>query len=926
MKKGNRIITVTLFITLLVELLKPYIINYDSGFIKDVIYLLSFFSLPLISYSLGTIAESKKNLWLLLIYVIVTNALYNIIIATGDFLNLWLTTKILFCFVIWSKVIKYFDKLYYIPILFAISLLTGFYTEINDQLALSYLINLFPFFVMGYYIKFNIKINNIIKKIIAVIIAVITIAVTVFIIKRFFVSLDILLLKPYVTKKHLIFRMGYFSLSILLISSLYLFFNNRDDILSKIGNNSILIIALFPIIYIPFTIINDMHIYNNLYLLYAFLSILLLYIFSSVIFKFISRISFSVRHKKIVTVLTLILLIVSLSITNFKVNYIEYPIYEQMTKEEIEDIKDAYSISFVGDLILLENQVKAGYKNGIYNYDKMFQYTNNYFDNSNLSIGILEGPVANSSYTIGNFDDDVSLYLNFPKEFIESIKNSGIDLVSTSNNHIMDKGLDGVYDTINNLNKINLDYVGMYKSENPQRYRIIYKDDMKIGVLAYTYGSNYYTEDEMIDYNITPIIVSPGSKNFNRIKKQVKKDFDELKKENVDLIIVIPHMGTQFSHDTDVFQNTWNKIFVENGANIVFGDHSHAVQPIEYINDSVIINCPGNFANQYTKFDGDATAITKVYINKNNKKIIASSIVPMYTRGDNNGFFYNIPIYDIMNNEEITSEISNNELKHIKEIHDVITTTMLGIKLDIDNIEEEYFLFKNGYKRNKVKPMDISNIEGNEFLKLLNSAENVCFIGDSVTQGTKNGGYGWFEPIMANYNIDVKTAAFGSHTTYMLLKDKKQSIINCKSALNIIAIGTNDIRYNNPDISAMNKEQYINNINSIIELLKENNFNAKFVLIAPWYSTPSDTISKLKHNEKMDKIREYSEALYDYSITNNYMFIDPNAYIEEKLNTTNSNYYLKDFIHPNMTKGIYLYSKAVLNGNNTASLSSSVIY
>ena len=118
------------------------------------------------------------------------------------------------------------------------------------------------------------------------------------------------------------------------------------------------------------------------------------------------------------------------------------------------------SISFVGDLILLENQVKAGYNGSNYNYNKMFGYVNKYFEKSNYTIGVLEGPVANSTYSIGNFNDGKNIYLNYPKEFLDSIKGSGIDLVTISNNHILDKGINGVKETAENLNEKNFNYVG----------------------------------------------------------------------------------------------------------------------------------------------------------------------------------------------------------------------------------------------------------------------------------------------------------------------------------------------------------------------------------------------------------------------------------------------------------------------------------
>ena len=104
------------------------------------------------------------------------------------------------------------------------------------------------------------------------------------------------------------------------------------------------------------------------------------------------------------------------------------------------------------------------------------------------------------------------------------------------------------------------------------------------------------------------------------------------KDSKADLIAVLLHMGTKFLHKPDNFQQKWNKIFTELGVDIILGDHAHAVQPIEFVNNNktIIVNCPGNFANSYIKKDGDATAIIDLYIDKESKKLIGSSVILMY--------------------------------------------------------------------------------------------------------------------------------------------------------------------------------------------------------------------------------------------------------------------------------------------------------
>ena len=372
-------------------------------------------------------------------------------------------------------------------------------------------------------------------------------------------------------------------------------------------------------------------------------------------------------------------------------------------------------------------------------------------------------------------------------------------------------------------------------------------------------------------------------------------------------------MGTQFSHESDVYQNTWNKIFAEYGADIILGNHAHAVEPIEYIGDTFVVNCPGNFANQYREYDGDATSIVDIYVDKNTKKVITSAVIPMYTYASNDGIYKALPIYEIMTNKELYNSIGIYEMERVKEVHSLITKVMLGEELDITNVEERYFYFKDGYKRNDVKALDISSYTDSELYNELSSANSYCFIGDSVTEGTKNGGYGWYEPMIKNFKGEVRTAAYGSHTVKMLLSDKSAEIKKCVAELNIIAIGTNDIRYRDKSICSMDEKEYISNIESLVELIKGENKDAKIIFVAPWTSLVSDLVTPLNQSDKEVLFEKYSNALKEYSINNNYKYIDPNEYILDKLKGIDSKYYLKDHIHPNMINGIYLYSEAFMN-------------
>ena len=148
-------------------------------------------------------------------------------------------------------------------------------------------------------------------------------------------------------------------------------------------------------------------------------------------------------------------------------------------------------ISYIGDLILLKDQLIMA-KNkltGKYEFDDMFKFTSDILKKSDLSIGIYEGTSVgnNTRYSTSNYGDGIPLALNYPDEFAESVKKAGIDLVTTANNHLLDKIIFGALRTIDILNKYNISHTGSYRNqEEKQKLLIINIKGIKFAILSYT--------------------------------------------------------------------------------------------------------------------------------------------------------------------------------------------------------------------------------------------------------------------------------------------------------------------------------------------------------------------------------------------------------------------------------------------------------
>lgn len=220
-------------------------------------------------------------------------------------------------------------------------------------------------------------------------------------------------------------------------------------------------------------------------------------------------------------------------------------------------------ISAVGDILCENSILEDAYDKCTQNYDftSMFKNMSTFFADSDITVGTME-----TNYT----DNKYSGYgqRNSPISFAEALKNIGIDLVSISTNHSLDYGIEGLQETKRALEGIGYDVVGDNLGESRVKIKTI--KNTKIAFLSYTYGfenQNSKTKEELDSANI-----------YN--SEIAKKDL-EYAKENADYSIIIMHWGDAYSTKPNKEQQNIAKFLVENGADMILGNHASAVQKME---------------------------------------------------------------------------------------------------------------------------------------------------------------------------------------------------------------------------------------------------------------------------------------------------------------------------------------------------------
>ncbi len=222
---------------------------------------------------------------------------------------------------------------------------------------------------------------------------------------------------------------------------------------------------------------------------------------------------------------------------------------------------------------------------------------------------------------------------NSPSSLGTAIKNIGVDVLSTANNHSLDKGYKGIVSTLDALDEIGIEHTGTYRSEDEQN-KILVKDinGIKVAFLSFTYGTNGIPVPKDNGYCV------------NLIDKELMLEQINLAKaQEVDLICTSMHWGVEYAQKQNKEQEELADFLFQNGVDIIIGNHAHVIEPMERkiitLEDGTekevfVVYALGNFVSGQVKEHTKTTAILDMNITKNGEtgKISIDSVdyVPVY--------------------------------------------------------------------------------------------------------------------------------------------------------------------------------------------------------------------------------------------------------------------------------------------------------
>ena len=228
----------------------------------------------------------------------------------------------------------------------------------------------------------------------------------------------------------------------------------------------------------------------------------------------------------------------------------------------------------------------------------------------------LEGPIAEGVAKTGtlvdtavdHFDDWVySSYpmFNYHPSLATALVEAGIDVVSTANNHSLDRFAVGADRTLDALDQVGLAYTGTRPSSRPDApwHAVTWAGDYRIAWLACTYGTNgipdragqvllCYDQRDVVLEEIARLAADPA----------------------LDAVILTPHWGLEYWHRPDANQESLAQAAIDAGAAAVIGSHPHVVQPWARLvaadgREGFVLYSLGNFVSGQHELDRRTTLV-----------------------------------------------------------------------------------------------------------------------------------------------------------------------------------------------------------------------------------------------------------------------------------------------------------------------------
>jgi len=236
-------------------------------------------------------------------------------------------------------------------------------------------------------------------------------------------------------------------------------------------------------------------------------------------------------------------------------------------KEKEVYIPQSYTVTFaaVGDNLFHHSVYGTAWQNGAYNFAPIFAEVKDIIINADIAFVNQETVMAGSRFGYSGYPR-----FNTPAALAPTLAETGFNIINLANNHVMDMGAAGLYETLDLFDTIEgITVIGARKEG--ESARIITKNNITFGFLAYAHSLNGFALPRD-----NPNLVS-------MINRSTMTQEIEALRPLCDFLIVSVHWGDEYRLQPGNDQIELAKFLAELNVDLIIGHHPHVLQRVETI-------------------------------------------------------------------------------------------------------------------------------------------------------------------------------------------------------------------------------------------------------------------------------------------------------------------------------------------------------
>ena len=303
---------------------------------------------------------------------------------------------------------------------------------------------------------------------------------------------------------------------------------------------------------------------------------------------------------------------------------------------------DSVTIAAVGDVLLHTRLQKQAFTQED-RFRSLWRGVDDLLSAADITYANLEGPAAEGVDNRGRdvtdpgevFDNRVYTsypMFNYHPSLVADLEATGVDVVSTANNHSLDRHSLGVTRTIDALEANQLPFTGTRRYEGERAWHTYTKaNGINIAWIACTYATNgirdtknqvlfCYEDQDELEASVTALVADPS----------------------VDAVIVTPHWGIEYEDTPRTREVDLAHRLIDLGATAIIGSHPHVLQPWErYVTadgrEGFVIYSLGNFVSNQSQLPRASTLILYLGLTKDARgevHVNGARFVPVYVSHD----------------------------------------------------------------------------------------------------------------------------------------------------------------------------------------------------------------------------------------------------------------------------------------------------